>query len=330
MKIPAERLHLGFENMFDHWHGKKLEKRRKATLSGIRAERLAFETMVQRAQIAGDAPDEMFLKTVRDRLTEIEQRADREEDIDELDNLVEDAERQGQLRAYICPRTEICDQGTLAIDLIQEWNVPKTVISKLRDSLGQKLQRADTDLESARSALRALFEESDSWRSYTGDYEDSMKSYTLRLFVATIVLPVLAILAFQWPLTFLGGLLCAGAAGSCVSVMAKMPLLDVSLSGELDAYGRRILSRIGVGVIASLIGCALLGWGVLLISIQNQTFADLLNACTASATMSCTGLRTLILLGVPMLFGFSERALASFEQRVFGDSVEVQGTGSRD
>jgi hypothetical protein len=314
--------------MFDRWHSKKLERRRKATLSSIRGERLAFEGMVQRAQIADDPLDEMFLTNVQNRLAELEQRVGGETDVDELDNLVEDAERQGQLRAYICPGREICDQGTLALDLIREWNVPRTVIAKLNDTLIQKILQADTDLKSARSALRALFEEVDSWRSYTDDYEDSMRNYTVWLFIATIVLPLLAILIFNWPQTFLGGLLCAGAAGSCVSVMAKMPLLNVSLSGELDAYGRRILSRIGVGMIASLIGCALLGWGVVPISIQNQTFADLLNACTASATTSCTGLKTLILLGVPMLFGFSERALASFEQRVFGNSVEALGTRS--
>jgi hypothetical protein len=91
------------------------------------------------------------------------------------------------------------------------------------------------------------------------------------------------------------GLLCAGAAGSCVSVMAKMPALDVSLSGELDAYGRRILSRIGVGVVASLIGSASLAW--LPLSVQNQTFADGLNAC---ATSSAPGNKTLIVLGVTL------------------------------
>jgi hypothetical protein len=114
------------------------------------------------------------------------------------------------------------------------------------------------------------------------------------------------------------GLLCAGATGSCVSVMAKMPLLDLKLSPELDAYERRILSRLGVGVIASLIGCALLGWGLFPISFQGQTFADILNVCTASPPTSCTDIKTLILLCVPMLFSFSERALTSFEQQVFG------------
>jgi hypothetical protein len=171
--------------------------------------------------------------------------------------------------------------------------------------------------------LRALFEEKDSWADYTNDYEDAMRSYTRWLFGAAITLPLLAAFVFHFAFWFspllLFGLLCAGAAGSCVSVMAKLPALDVSLSGELDAYGRRILTRIGIGVVASLIGCSFLGWFP--ISIQNQTFADALSACVAS-TAACTGLKTLTLLGVPMLLGFSERTLTSFEQRVFGSSQQ--------
>ncbi len=314
--------------MFDRWHGKKqLAKCRRDTLSSIRAERLTFETMLQRARRVGDTPDEAFLKSVRDRLAEIEQRAERETEIDELDNLVEDAEKQGQLRAYICPPAEIQDDGNLAIDLMEEWSVPRSVITKLRGSLGQKLANAGADVEAARSALRTIFGEYDSWSSYTEEYERTMRRYTMILFVATISLPVLAVITFHWGPVFLAGFLFAGAAGSCVSVMAKLPILDVSLSGELEGYGRRVLSRIGIGVIGSLIGCALLGWGLIAISIQGQTFTAALNACSARS-VDCTALNTLILLAVPMLFGFSERALTSFEQRLFGHTAETRDTGS--
>jgi len=167
------------------------------------------------------------------------------------------------------------------IDLIEGWGIPKTAIKRLRDLLVKKLEKADTNPAAARSALRSLFEECDSWADYGDDYEDTMEGYTRSLFSATIILSLLAILSFHFTVWFspllLFGLLCAGAAGSCVSVMAKMPALDVSLSGELDAYSRRILSRIGVGVVASLIGSASLAW--LPVSVQNQTFADALNAC---------------------------------------------------
>jgi hypothetical protein len=92
----------------------------------------------------------------------------------------------------------------------------------------------------------------------------------------------------------------AGAAGGCVSVLAKMPLLDVALSAEFGAYRRRILSRVAVGVVASLIGCALLGWGLFPIAIQNQTFADCLSACLAHHPHSA-GIKRLIVLGVPLI-----------------------------
>src|SRR5689334_23602088 len=84
---------------FDTRELKKLEKRRKEVLSAIRGERLNFQAMVQRAQYAGEIPDIAFLTTVRERLADIEEKTNQETNIDELNLLVEDAERQGQLRA---------------------------------------------------------------------------------------------------------------------------------------------------------------------------------------------------------------------------------------
>lgn len=154
-----------------------------------------------------------------------------------------------------------------------------------------------------------------------------MEKYTRWLVVVTAALLLFAGVGFYFrlkafPLIFLLPLLFAGATGSCVSVMRKMPLFDVSLSNELDAYGRRILSRIATGTVASLVGCALLGWGVLPIAIQGETFADVMSACTAQDASSCTITKALILLAVPILFGFSERTLMSFEQKVLGGDAE--------
>ena len=73
------------------------------------------------------------------------------------------------------------------------------------------------------------------------------------------------------------------------------------------------------GCKASLIGCGLRQWGVLPISLQNQTFTDVLNACISSPSSSGISIRILIVLAVAMLVGFSERALTSFEPRIFGE-----------
>jgi hypothetical protein len=73
-----------------------------------------------------------------------------------------------------------------------------------------------------------------------------MELYTWWLSPVAIILPFLSAIAFYdafrfSPLLVLG-LLFAGGSGSCVSVLAKMPLLDIALSAEFEAYGCRILS----------------------------------------------------------------------------------------
>jgi hypothetical protein len=305
------------------WRKKwKLEKRRVEALSFIEGERLAVELMVQRPRGANDTLNNAILDATRTRLAEIKEKAEKAVRTDDLNDLMDDAEKQGQFRGYLCPREEIFAEGCLAIALMEEWSVPKAVVTSLRNLVDKPLKGEKENPEAARSALRTIFEESDSWRDYTSDYEDEMTRFTKWLFWLTAGLLLLAIFSFHFPLTLSLGLLLAGTAGSCVSVMAKMPVLEVSLSGELDSYKRRILSRIGIGIVASLIGCGLLGWGLISISIQGQTFGAVLEACsipcTTSLPTSCTALRILILLAVPALFGFSERALTWFEQRVFG------------
>jgi len=292
----------------------KLEARRAETLFDIRREQRLFEVMVQRAQLAGELPDATVLATVRARLTEIEEKAGSEINENEFYYLLGAAEQQSQLRAYICPFTEILNEGNMYIDRIEEWNVPRLVITKLRNTLGKNLAGAEP--HAARSALRAIFEEYDSWYSYTDDYDDKMKTYTQWLFGITVVLLISIVISIEFIPIIIIDLLLAGAVGSCVSIMTKMPMLDVSFSGDLQSYRRRVLSRVGVGVVASLVGCAFLGWGLLPIAIQNETFADIVNACTATPLTSCTGRKALILLGVPMLFGFSERALTSLTERL--------------
>jgi len=301
------------------WGKKKLENRRIETLSAISGERADVEAMAQRPRSASDALDSVLLEAVLKRLAEIEAKAREATNVDDLDDLEDDAEKQGEFSAYFCPVTDVHTEGQIVLDQIEGWGIPTTPIKRLRELLDRKLKDADSNEAAARGALRSLFGERNAWGEYVDDYEDTMWSLAWRLFAMTLVLLVTATLSFHLAVRFspllISGLLCAGAAGSCVSVMAKMPALDVCLKGELDAYQRRVLSRIGVGVIASLIGSGLLAW--LPVSVQNQTFADALIAC---ATGRATGTAILTVVALPMILGFSERTLTSFEQRVFGGS----------
>jgi hypothetical protein len=301
----------------------KLEKRRIEVLSSIVGDRLHVELMAQRPRKENDKVDAGLLKTVLSRFAEIEAGAKGATLEDELDDFEDDGEMQGLFAAYFCPINEIQDVGSIALDTIEGWGIPKTSPKKLRDLFSKKMQNAADNPHDARGALYSIFAEADAWRDFIDDYEESMLSYRrwlLFTMLASIVLAVVSLhYASHFSILILAGLLFAGAAGSSVSVMAKMPALDASLAGELDAYGRLVFTRIAVGIVASLIGCGLMAWGVLPISMQNQTFTDALNACVSSAPASGPSIRILIVLAVAMLLGFSERALTSFERRIFGE-----------
>jgi len=311
----------------------RLAKRRLDAFAEIRLQRSLIEVMAQRPRPPEDALDDAFVQNALRRLSEIQSAVEQATEVDDLDDLNDCAQRQGQLRGYICPIAEVEGEGTYIITLLEEWGVPKTLAEKLYKSHVEKLKKARTNPQDARGALRALFEEKDSWEDYGGDHEDQMNLYAWFLSSAAIILPSLAFSAFHFASTFppllVLGILFAGLAGSCVSVLAKMPVLDMAMSAELEAYARRILIRIAVGVGGSFIGCALLAWGILPIAVQNQTFTDLLNACLKSPSGSPGGIQALILLGFPMLFAFSERALASFEQRWFGNAKAAAKTDHR-
>jgi hypothetical protein len=304
---------------------RKLEKCRANALSSITGDRMRVELMAQRPRTddSKDKLDTALLQTVLERLAEIESKAKNATTEDELNDLLEDGELQGLFAAYFCPINDIQDEGILAIDTIEGWGIPKSSPKRLRDLFSEKLKNASSDPCSARGALHSIYAEMDAWGDFIDDYEDTMEPYMNWLFRCSVGMLLGSILALYFaskvPFLVFVALLLAGATGSCVSVMGKMPALDASLSGELDAYGRRVFTRIGVGLIASLIGCGLLGWGVLPVSIENVTFSEALNECVQPSSPFSVIVRGLVVLTVPMLLGFSERALTTFESRFLGE-----------
>jgi hypothetical protein len=93
-----------------------------------------------------------------------------------------------------------------------------------------------------------------------------------------------------------------------------MPVLEVRPSGELEAYARTILCRLGVGISASLIGCGLFVWGIQSLPHMEPSFSEILG--NSSAHPSDKGV--LIQLTVPMLLGFFERPLTWFQEKLLG------------
>lgn len=306
-------------------HNVALNSCRREAQSAITGERLFVERMAQRPRSDVErAEDDKLREEVLGKLSEIYAAAGKTNDIDELDDLTDDAELQGLFAAYLCPADEIKTEGDLVFEQISGWGIPDAFTKKIRE-LWEETIKNPPHGQQARGVLYAIFAERDAWGDYLDEYGDTTRRTVWVLFFAVVVLLVVAIFLFHFayrfsPLLALG-ILAAGASGSCASVMTKMPTLDLSLSGKLDAYNRGVWTRIASGLAGTAIGSALLAW--IPLSIQAQSFGDLAGACTmapctAVAGGACTTSKVLILLGIPALLGFSERTLPFFEQRLFG------------
>jgi hypothetical protein len=315
----------------------QLEEGRAETLLSIAKAKSDIELMAQRPRSTDDdAIDRDLLEKILKELSIIEENTKNADQIDILNHLEEKADEQSSFSAYLCPRREIRNEGHLTFELMEWWGVPRSETARLRSLLEGKIEKADSEPENGRRALHALFSERDEWDSYRFDYEEKMHDYARNLFIAIYVFILFAIATLYYSfihapilydLLIIFGILFAGVAGSCVSVISKLPALEVCPSEKVDSYTRLIFSRISVGTIASLMGCAFLGWGLIPISIQGHSFADVLDINSKILPKISDALRILIILSVPLLFGFSER-LSFFERLVFGKMKKSQKSKS--
>ncbi|MFP5207160.1 MAG: hypothetical protein ACLGSH_17540 [Acidobacteriota bacterium] len=299
----------------------RLEKFRAEAIQIIADYQSKVEEMAQRPRDAGDPLDEKLLESIRDRMREILVSARNAEDKKTLRDLEENASVQETYRAYLCPRREINIEGKLAANLIEWWGIPRTETGALRSLLEKTLEAGEERPEDARSALQKLYKEQDEWAEYRDEYEDSMKSFATGLFVDASAMPILAAICIYyapaWPPLIVCGFLMAGVAGSCISILNRPPALEGSPSEKIDSYERRIWSRIGVGIAASLIGCGFLGWGLVSIAGPSNTFSELVGLSInspQSVPAKLIALRIYVPLAVCMLLGFSERAMPSFDR----------------
>jgi hypothetical protein len=310
-------------------HGVALGKCRREALSSITGERLFVERMAQRQRPPGENVDGMRDEILK-KLDEIIAAATNTNDIDELDDLTDDAELQGLFAAYLCPVAEIKIEGDLVLDQIEGWGIPKSstdTARKLWQEASQNLKTPPADeaqIQQARGALYALFAERDAWGDFLDDHDEETPPMWI-LFLVVIGSLVAAVFAVYYAHLFsfllMLGILAAGAAGSCASVMSKRPTIEDRLSRKIDASGGRVWVRIATGLIGTVIGCALLAW--IPLSIENKSFEGLVNACTTAPcptpdANACTTVKMLIVIGISTLLGFSERTLPFFEKGFFG------------
>ncbi len=327
MKKTSDQLDEASHNADDPEDDIELSPKQLEGVASVERDKHLVSIMMQRAKAQSDKANEPLHREIMRRLTVIQDRIEYENDEDEIDKLMEDGEQQSRLRAYLCPASEVFDEAQSELALLGEWGVPAVAIEALRS----RLPRGSIDevnLAEARGILRMIYDEVEAWREFSYLYEAEMQKFALFLSCTAVaalvvafaleVAPTVDSLGHWWASAKLfATILFAGAAGSVVSVLTKMPSLEMGLSKDLDGYLRRILARVSFGILGSIVGCGFLAWGILPISIKGISFADAVNSCSATLPAACGVVQSLLIVTFPVLFGFSERALSEFEQRIF-------------
>jgi hypothetical protein len=312
----------------------KITARRAEAPAHARRAQVLFERMVARCKAAGEVPNQVAIDEFTLAFAGCEQRIKDATAFDELEWLEYEADQHAQLRAYVCPTSEILDEGASLIDLLLDWGVPESGVYRLRTLLNTKCNDATGNPQEARGALREIMRDVDASDTFIEDYEEQLKSMSrvlLSCVVGGISLSFVALIYSRHsPLFFPLSVLFAGAAGSCTSVLARLPASEVTTSAVSVSMERRALSRVGTGLAASLVGCALLAWGVVPIVINQVSYSDVLSACSRYSEEHCSNGYALILLAVPIMLGFSERILTSLQDKLFGSQLSRRSQASSD
>lgn len=317
---------------------------RDETRSNIRASRASFEDAVKRAGASGYTTG-IDIEATLAEFTSIEVEV-ADTPAEELETLEDKADRLARLRAYVYPPEEIVFEGRSALADLSQWGVPQPILAALSNDTGRYL--ADTDQKVARGALRSLFGAYDYWAWYVDWYAEFMERvawYLLGCEALALFVTLNRLVAGDVIL----GFVFAGVCGAIVSVISKMPPLIAD--AESNAYVRRIVMRVGTGVAAAVIGGGFIASGIVTVSLPGSsgTMASLLEQCGRDVSVTeavmardargsadgsifervlktlfsyrpappCRTTAFLLVLAVGLVLGFSERALTSFEDRLF-------------
>ena len=312
-------------------------------LSEIRSSKALFEDSVLAADSAKSPYDKALICPVLERFAKLEAEVGQAKTPFQINKLVEEAIPLARLAAYVCPPKEIELQAKMLVNTMAEWGVPQSTIEKLRLDIVTPLKDSPKDIaepEAARGALFTLREEYDSWSDYIDSYNEAMSTVTYVLSSLTLASLCGAIILISHGYV-LFGLILAGACGAFVSVVAKVPVLNTAYSDSAP-YVRGIYTRVCIGVAAGVIGSGFLFSGLVTVNLPYTNLQGMIRACDREASSQSTeakaasvsepstlsqvvpveqgGCKTenvLILAGLVMLFGFSERALTSFEEKIF-------------
>lgn len=246
---------------------------------------------------------------VLEEFGEIEKTMASEKSEDVRRALVQRAGELATLRAYVAIPPGIEIQGNGAISEMVEWAVPSTAIERLKE---YAINLRSNDLAVSRMTLWSLYKEKDEWSDYVDWYYHFMSRLGAGLLICTLGTLVTALVAFSCKQA-LAALVFGAMSGALLSVLMRLP--SVVGHGDVWSYLYRILIRVGTGTTVSVMGLGFFASGLITFSVGTTNPSELISGCLLGD--GCNMSKSLILLALAMLLGFTERALTIFEDKVF-------------
>jgi len=256
-------------------------------------------------------------------------------DRNQIKNLEEQARALARLRAFLYNQPDIALEFDSAMAVMQGWGVPEEELQRIKATAKDCSINNQTNLAAARQALYAVYDEYDSW----DEYIDFAVPFHRRV---AIVLGVLALLTLLWSVRRLVagdviyGFLLSGFTGACLSVISRLP--PIATYEKISAEILSIVSRLDAGLVATIVGGGFLAMSIVSINLPAEsgatkprtlmTVAEVCGKGTLPAGFTSTAAKQdtedhckagyiFLLLGIALLLGFSERALPSFEGKLF-------------
>ena len=299
---------------------KQIKKTRIEELRNlIREKRATFDEAIEDAKFfaAGSPlPDNIqqhiqFVTAEFDSLLSLLKETAADKDLDFIEVR---AEELANHRVYVSPIHDLKIEAAEELEELSSWGVPEESLALIKKWVA-KLDEKEVAEAEKRLIMLQLIEDYDFWDVYVDwvvKVTTVMHGVSFSLVVLGLVLSL--VLLRNSPVI---GFIMAGVSGAAISVLLKIP--QVILYKDVWTLVAKFISRIATGAIVSVVGLSLLSSKIINLVLEvgekKITIAELV-CCPNDA--NCPALGQIILIGIGVLFGFSERLLSSLESTLLG------------
>lgn len=298
---------------FASWRARRLQAKRGEVQRCIDEGKEEIEDALSLAALAGDPDAHKRAEKPLADFVGLAARAAAASTDAELEWIKEQAEAVERQRAYVLPDDALYEEGLFLIEELEEWNLPESVIQRLKDRL-QRIANLSAKGHQRRQLLTEIDEDADYWNFETERHEAFLRRSANALVPVCIVCLALSLVCFLLLGQAVAGFIVAGVGGAALSIVLKLPPLQVY--GETVGRWQRIAARLAAGAVASAVGLGLLASGMVNVGIPSgeSGFVSAAAMLAECQSRGCPAASASLLLSLGIIFGFSERAITSFER----------------